>query len=137
VLATTTFATQTGADRFLAAQNRGAWVDPSTGQVSLERHAQAWLERRTDLRATTRSKYRHLLSKHILPALESTPLGRLQPSAVRAWYLALRGRHPATSEDAYRLLRAILSTAVTDGLVAVTPCKVRGPAPSALLSAPR
>jgi integrase len=38
----------------------------------------------------------------------------------------MRERYVTTGDDAYRMLRAILNTAVTDGLIARNPCQVRG-----------
>jgi integrase len=40
--------------------------------------------------------------------------------------MGLRGRYKSTGDDAYRMLRAIFSTALTDGLVARSPCQVKG-----------
>jgi len=125
-----TFKTRQLAERFLALMqaeiNKGGWVDAKAGKVTLADYAREWLDRRTDLRPTTRAKYAHLLNRHILPALGTTALGRIMPSAVRAWYLTLRGKHPTTADDAYRLLRAVLATAVADDVLAVSPCKVKG-----------
>ncbi len=125
-----TFRTAAEAARWLAAEqadrNRGAWVDPRAGSITLAAYAAAWLARRSDLRPTTRAKYAYLLDRHLAPVLGSEPLSRLTPSAVRGWYLALRLRHATTADDAYRLLRAILNTAVADEVVAVSPCKVKG-----------
>lgn len=50
----------------------------------------------------------------------------LTPSKVRGWYAALAQAHPTTAAKAYRLLATILRTAVTDGLLLASPCKVRG-----------
>ncbi|MGH9063370.1 MAG: hypothetical protein ACRDZQ_14170 [Acidimicrobiales bacterium] len=47
-------------------------------------------------------------------------------SAIRPWYLELRGRHPSTAEKAYRLLRAILATAVADEVIVKNPCTIKG-----------
>lgn len=125
-----TFATRAEAERWLAAaqidQARGAWVDPRAGEVLLREYAEGWLAQHTGLRETTRAKYRHLLAGHILPALGDAPIGRLSPSAVREWYSGLHSCHTSTADDAYRLLRAILNTAVADERIARTPCQVRG-----------
>jgi integrase len=125
-----TFTTKADADAWLAAQRtdegRGAWVDPRLGRVSLAEWATDRLERRSDLRPTTRAKYRHLLDRHILPVLGRTELGRLTPSSVRSWYMALRAVHQVTADDAYRLLRAILNTAVADEVIVRNPCQVKG-----------
>ncbi|MGH9068616.1 MAG: site-specific integrase, partial [Acidimicrobiales bacterium] len=112
--------------RARADQDRGAWVDPAGSRITLGEWAEAWLDRRTDLRPTTRAKYAHLLARHVLPELGATTLGRLQPSAVRGWYMALRGVHSVTADDAYRLLGAVLNTAVADEVIVSNPCKVKG-----------
>jgi integrase len=125
-----TFASAKEAKRWLAAEEvdrqRGAWVDPRSGRITLDAYAGAWLARRSDLRPTTQAKYAHLLGRHIAPALGREPLGRLTSSVVRAWYLALRAQHPTTADDAYRLLRAVFNTAVADEVLAVSPCRVKG-----------
>jgi len=125
-----TFATRKDAERWLTAakadQDRGVWLDPRAGRVTLASFARDWLARRSDLRPTTRAKYAYLLKRHILPTLGTAPLGRLTPSAVRSWYLVLWGQHPTTADDAYRLLRAILATAVADDVLTVSPCKIKG-----------
>jgi integrase len=71
-------------------------------------------------------QYRALLDRHVLPALGGTPIGRLAPSAVRQWYWRLHSSHPATADDAYRLLRALLNTAVADERIVRNPCQVKG-----------
>ena len=43
-----------------------------------------------------------------------------------SWCLVLRERFVTTGDVACRMLRAILNTAVTDGLIAKNPCQVRG-----------
>ncbi|MGH9070326.1 MAG: tyrosine-type recombinase/integrase [Acidimicrobiales bacterium] len=125
-----TFATKGDARRFLervgSQMQRGGWVDPKAGHISLEEYAGKWLRGRTDLRPATRGKYAQLLRLHILPRLGSAHVGSLAPSTIRAWYLELFEAHPVTADDAYRVLRAILNTAVADQCVAVNPCKVKG-----------
>jgi integrase len=125
-----TFASRSEAERWLAAaqvdQARGAWVDQRAGEVTLRDYAGQWLAQHTGLRPTTRAKYRHLLDRHVLPVLGDTSIGRLMPGAVRAWYAALHEEHPTTADDAYRVLRAILHTAVADERIVRSPCQVRG-----------
>ncbi|MGH9067788.1 MAG: tyrosine-type recombinase/integrase, partial [Acidimicrobiales bacterium] len=127
---TRTFDRKVDAERWLAGQTadviRGAWVDPAAGRLTLGDYADKWLDRRTDLRPTTRAKYISLLGRHILPVLGATSLGQIQPSAVRGWYMSLRGEHPVTADDSYRLLRAVLNTAVADEVILRNPCRVKG-----------
>jgi integrase len=106
--------------------HRGAWIDPSAGKVTFGEWAQSWLDARADLRPVTKAKYQHMLDRHVDPVLGPVRLSRVTPSAVRAWYMDMRERYVTTGDDAYRMLRAILNTAVTDGLIARNPCQVRG-----------
>jgi len=125
-----TFATKADALAWLAGaqtdQRRGTWVDPGAGKLTLGMFATQWLRGRNDLRGTTHGKYRYLLDSHILPALGNLELRRLGPSQVRSWYQELAGRHQTVADDAYRLLRAILNTALADDLIVRSPCQVKG-----------
>jgi len=125
-----TFPTKIEARRFLervgADMQRGGWVDPRRGQVTLGAYADLWLAHRPDLRPRTVELYRDLLDRRILPVFGETDLSRITPSAVRAWHAELAGRHPSTAAKAYRLLRAILNTAVTDERITRNPCRVEG-----------
>lgn len=107
---------------------RGAWVAPKAGRETVEQFAKRILNRRQDLSPTTRAKYEGLLAGHIVPTLGDVQLARLAPSAVRDWYHGLREARPggSTADDAYRYLRAVCSTAVSDGLLARNPCQVKG-----------
>jgi integrase len=96
------------------------------GKVTLRLYANDWLAGRSDLRDTTRAKYRYLLDRHILPRLGSTKLSTLAPSKVRSWFHELHSEHAATADDAYRLLRAALNTAKADHQIAENPCQVKG-----------
>lgn len=125
-----TFATKADALAWLATaqtdQLRCTWVDPGAGKLTLGTYANQWLEGRNDLRGTTQGKYSYLFDSHILPALGDLELRRLAPSQVRAWYQELAGRHQTVADDAYRLLRAVLNTAVADELIVRSPCQVKG-----------
>jgi integrase len=45
---------------------------------------------------------------------------------VRNWYHALAQKHQTTADDAYRMLRAMMNTAVADGMIGRSPCTVKG-----------
>jgi integrase len=63
-----------------------------------------------------------------LSALESVPLRALSPFVVREWYAAaMRGTGGRTSiAQAYRLLRAVMNTAVRNGAIVKNPCQIKG-----------
>jgi integrase len=125
-----TFATKAEALAWLAAAQtdirRGTWTDPVASALTLNSYGQQWLEGRSDLRITTKGKYTHLLNSHILPILGNLELSKLAPSDVRRWYQGLSRDHETTADDAYRLLRAIVNTAIADNLIVRSPCQVKG-----------
>jgi integrase len=105
---------------------RGAWIDPTVGQVTLTKYAGEWIARRPDLSVRTRELYEDLLRIHILPALGQATLAGLAPSKIRGWNAQLSGIHPSTASKAYRLLSTIMRTAVADELIIKSPCRVSG-----------
>ena len=125
-----TFATKADANAWLANQQadtgRGVWVDPSFGKELFSHYARQWLDTRSDLEDTTRAKYEGLLRLHVLPAFGSHRIAHIDPAAVRGWYHALAAKYTSTGDDAYRLLRAIMNTAVDDKRIGRSPCTVKG-----------
>lgn len=67
-------------------------------------------------------------ARHIEPHLGRVALGDLTPARVRRWRTDLLndGISATMVAKAYRLLRAILMTAVDDGTIARNPCRIRG-----------
>lgn len=128
-----TFRTKAEADRAvalaLAAQTRGAWVDPALAAVTLATYAERWFDERPQLRPRTVELYEGLLRLHILSELGRIELGRLNTSLIRRWHAQLlTSAKPGASTvaKAYRLLHAILETAVADGLISTNPCNIKG-----------
>jgi hypothetical protein len=83
---------------------------------------------RPNLRPKTLDLYRYLLRQHLLPALGSRPVSSIREPAIRAWRQSLLdpGVSPVTVAKAYRLVKAILNTAVDDGLIRRNPCRIPG-----------
>jgi integrase len=129
-IAPDTFTTKADAQTFLSGVEsdikRACWIDPSLGRVSLADWSERWLSGRADLRPATRAKYRYILDHHVVPELGAYELTKLRPSLVRDWYMGLRKRYVSLADDAYRMLRAILTTAVADELIPRNPCRVKG-----------
>jgi integrase len=69
------------------------------------------------------------LRRHVTPWLGDVPLGKLDTPLVREWRARLleEGVSATVTAKAYRLLRAVLMTAVNeDRLIPRNPCQVRG-----------
>jgi integrase len=128
-----TFRTKKEADSFLAGVradlDRGVWLDPGAGKVSVADYSVRWLRERPQLRPRTVELYEGLLRNHINPSLGATQMNQLSSARVREWRATmLRSGKPGVSAVAkcYRLLHAIFATAVEDGLVPRNPCIIKG-----------
>jgi integrase len=97
-----------------------------TEKTSFKNYADQWLVHRFDLAIRTQELYEYLLANHIYPALGNSSLKNLTPSMIRGWHAELAQRYPSTAAKSYRLLSTIMTTAVTDGIIVNSPCRVRG-----------
>lgn len=131
-----TFGSKMDAEVWLAWEralvDRPGWVAPKQRADTAERlapptfgeYAQQWLADRP-LKPRTREGYQHLLRRYLDPEFGELLVSDLTPALVRRWWAGLSPQHPTVNARSYALLRAILSTAVTDELLASNPCRVR------------
>jgi integrase len=106
----------------------GNWTDPERGKTKLGDYAAAWITQRPGLRPRTQDLYRWLLKKHIAPHLGGVPVGKLSARLVREWRATLldNGVSVSVAAKAYRLLRAIMTTAVEDdNMLSRNPCRIK------------
>jgi integrase len=96
--------------------------------VLFGKYARDWIEERPGLRPKTTELYRYLFRRHLGPALDTRPIAEIREPDVRRWRKNLldAGVSAVTVAKAYRLLKAILNTAVDDGLIRRNPCRVKG-----------
>jgi integrase len=143
ITAPVTFATKRDAEDHLAAvrsdRMRGTYRDHRAGLVPLGEYAREWIANggsRGRLSDGTRRLYEDLLRRQ-LESLAATPLNGLTAPDVRAWYSKTRktlqassrargGTGEARTRQAYALLKAIMATAVADGLIPSNPCQIKG-----------
>ena len=128
-----TFPSLEAAEDFLVvmrtALDRGGWPTEEEPGISLREYAERWMAEHPNLRPRTRDLYRSELKLHILPALGDTDIGAIEPDDVGSWRQALveaARPGPPTIAKCYRLLHAILNTAVEAGLIARNPCTISG-----------
>lgn len=88
-------------------------------------YADSWLRARS-IKPRTRSHYRRILDRLILPHLGNVQLSQLTSVQVRSWHADLEPDTPVMNAHAYSLLRSIYLTAVNDELVPASPCRIRG-----------
>lgn len=114
------YAATTEADKL-----RGVVVDPRRSKVTVRAYADRWLSGRSDLAVRTTELYRWLLDRHILPTFGSQSIGAVSMNSVRSWYGGIASAHPTTAAKAYRLLRAIMNSALADDIIIRNPCRVK------------
>ena len=131
--APTTFATKGDAQRWLSAaetdQNRGEWHDPRLGDVPFREWADRWMVTKAPtLGPATQDLYRYLLRKHVVPRFGSMAVGRITGAEVQAWLANMHRSElsPNTVAKAYRCLSGAMDGAVDAGLIARSPCTLKG-----------
>jgi integrase len=129
-----TFSTKTDAERWLTRTEadilNDEWTNPEAGLISFGEFAASWVEERPNLRPKTAENYRYVLASHLTPALGSRAIAEIKERNIRRWRKNLldAGISVATTAKAYRLLKAIMNTAVDDGLIRRNPCRIKGAA---------
>ena len=128
--APTTFVSHADARAFLARIeseiHRGVWIDPTSGRTTVEQYGSRWIRERITLRPRTVELYERLLQHQIVPALGRVMISDLSASEVRTWHAELARVHPSTAAKAYRLLATMMRTALDDGLISQSPCRIKG-----------
>lgn len=126
----TLFKTKGDASRWLnhrqAQLDRGTWIDPRIGLVPLGPFAKSWIE---DKPYTLRSREEAERNwrNHIEPTFGNVQISKITTEMVRRWY-SERDKATGTGalRNAHNLLKAILATAVVDGLIASNPVRIEG-----------
>ncbi|OOC56408.1 MULTISPECIES: tyrosine-type recombinase/integrase [Nocardiopsis] len=129
--APTTFATRKAAQRWLTLKEaeiaQGDWFAPEAGALPFGEYAAEWIEHR-DLTRKTRRTYEDLLRLHLAPTFGNMLLSEIKEADIRRWRSSRlrRKRGKAQIPKAYRLMRAVLNTAVKDRLIRENPCQIDG-----------
>ncbi len=127
-----TFATKTDADRWLNAVEgdilSGAWRNPDAGRITLGTYLPTWIDHRANLRPRTVQLYRWLYKRYLEQTFCGVMIADITPGLVRAWRaeLVASGTTATMIAKAYRLLHAVLNTALDDELIRRNPCRIRG-----------
>ena len=131
-----TFKNKTEARAWLAAERArvigGTWqaadapAAKSRPELTLAEYVEQFMAHR-DLRPRTRTQYRSILERAILPHLGALPINGITGDDVKAWYYKkLDESTPTWRSQCYGLLRTICGEAVRDGKASAQPCNIRG-----------
>ena len=106
---------------------RGEWIDPWLSGVTVADFGRRWIKERT-LKPRTRDDYEGMFRNYIEPHLGTLAVGEIGTATVRQWRTKLLDDGMSTNRAAkvYRLLRAVLYTAVDDGMIKRNPCRIKG-----------
>ncbi|MEP6655500.1 MAG: tyrosine-type recombinase/integrase [Myxococcales bacterium] len=128
-----TFARKEEAQRWLTLTEsrmvRDEWIAPERAKILLKDYAERWISQRANLRPRTVNLYTWILGKHVTPYLGGVPVGLIDTPMVREWRseLLAAGVSQGGAAKAYRLLRAVLMTAVKeDEIIRRNPCQIPG-----------
>ncbi len=122
-----TFRTRKAAESYerelFAQRDRGGWVDPRAGRITLAEWVSEWSRTLANLRPSSRRIYLDNLRLHVLPTLGTVPLNKLDKSTLRAWQAQLSASHlkPATVHQVHRALRRALGAAVENDILVRNP----------------
>jgi integrase len=107
---------------------RGDWRPPEPARETFGDYGRRWLANRPDLRPSSAERYERLWRIWLEPTFGVIPLGKMTPESWRTWFTRSCATHPGSTQPgaAYRLGRAILNTAVEDGMIRANPARVKG-----------
>ena len=131
-LAEKTFPTKTAAEVWLTRKEAeildGDWINPEAARSCSLTSAPPGSRNGPAFAPKTITLYRYMLRGHIAPYFAAKTVGEIKEGQVRRWRRKLldSGKSEVTTAKAYRLLKAILNTAVDDGIIRRNPCRVKG-----------
>jgi len=107
-----------------ADQLRGAYIDPKRGNVTLQDYGDGkYLPSQFHLRPNSADTYVSHLRNHIYPALGGRRMGSLARTDMKSFVSVLAAKlAPSTTETVFSVLRALMQSAVDDGVIAANPC---------------
>ncbi len=119
--------------RTVADISRGQWTAAGSQgavAVSFSDYSAKWLKHRKvkgrPLADRTRSTYRDILDRFLLPTFGKRAVHTITREQVEAWYDYTAQGLPTTRARSYALLRTILGSAVADGYLPTNPAQIRG-----------
>ncbi|MET7398851.1 site-specific integrase [Dactylosporangium sp. NPDC005572] len=127
--APTTFATERLAEKYLSVVEgdiaQGRWISPTAGKTTVAEWADRWYRSAMSRwKPKTRESYRSVLDRLIGPHLGRVKLSALKPIMVSNWVGKLSEEVSASQvRQAYRLLSQVMTSAVNNDMIPVTPCR--------------
>lgn len=110
--------------RELALIDRGNWIDPDGGTMTVGEWADRWMATRLHIRDSTRERDETYVRSLILPHFGPRRLRDVSRHDIQDWVadLSEEGYAAATIQLAYGLVSMAFNAAVNDALIQRTPC---------------
>lgn len=109
-------------DSVTASMVRGDYVDPKLGRTTVAAYIDTWLPAQP-VRDSSRRAYESYLRNHVVPTFGDKRLSAVTRTQVLAFRRHLeQGLAPTTARQILALLAGVFADAVTDGLLAKSPC---------------
>jgi integrase len=105
---------------------RGEWVDPEAGKVTLAEWGRRWLDAVSpSLKPKTRASYESVFRTLIKPRFGKVAVNQIRPISVSEWVASMtkQGLSASRIRQAYRVVSQIMTTAVHNDLIKVSPCR--------------
>lgn len=109
----------------LAARDRGDYLDPRAGRVTVRGYGERWRAAQLQHRPTTRRLVESTMRLHVYPHLGDRPMNRVLRSDVQALVKRWEdeGGSPRSIRDTwYGFLRSLFAAAVRDEVISRSPC---------------
>jgi integrase len=121
-----TFETKKAAEGWQAdersARNSGHWIDPRLAATPYRKVAEDWLGSNPRKRASTMTRDRMIVRKHVLPALGDRPVASITRANILSLVKAWADYEPATINRMFATLRATFNHAMLLELIVRNPC---------------
>jgi len=108
---------------------RGDWIDPEAGRVLVREYAEKWRANQAH-RPSTAAQIETNLRRHIYPKIGERPIALIRRSDVQTLVKELsttdgerKALAPATVEVVYTWVSTIFSSAVSDRIINISPCR--------------
>lgn len=127
------FETIAAAERWRSAEldkiDRGEWVDPKRGRLTVGAWADKWLAGKVDLKPSTSETYRSLIEVQIKPTWATVPLVQVNNEDVAAWVgqMSRNGLSASRVRQAHTIFNSMMAAAVAAKRLAANPAKVKLP----------
>lgn len=123
------FERKVDAERWLRSElqkmDRGIWVDPEAGNITVDEWSVIWMSGRVGLTEKTRAGYQRILNSRILPTFGAVPVKKITRSAIASWVsdMSDEGLSSSRVRNCFNVLGACLDAAVNEGLIGRNPAR--------------